>query len=303
MRQQLLGRTRFSASVLGIGDLADRAIPLADCVATIHSALDYGLNLVDTAPMYEDGYSEAIVGAALKGRREGVFLIDKIDALDEPVAPQVDASLQRLGLDEVDLFAFHAVNDLPTWLRITSGAMDELARCWEAGKVRFRGVSSHSPEVLRAAVTSGLCDVVMFPVGPFVDRRYIEETLPLARAHGVGTVCFKTFGAGKLLGDTTGYNAPLQARPRGKFGSGGSSPSPDAESQLPRLGVAECLHYTLTLGPDVVLLGLSHSNEQDEAFAAFERYQPLDVAQMREVERRAAEAIEGKGPCWWNATA
>ena len=178
--------------------------------------------------------------------------------------------------------------------------MEELARCRQAGKVRFRGVSSHSPDVLRAAVTSGLCDVVMFPIGPFVDRRYVEETLPLARAHGVGTVCFKTFGAGKLLGDTTGYNAPLQARPRGKFGSGGTSPSVEAEPELPRLGVAECLHYSLTLGPDVVLLGLSHPNEQDEAFRAYERYQPLDAAEMREVERRAAEAIAGKGPCWWN---
>ncbi|RPJ64542.1 MAG: aldo/keto reductase [Acidobacteria bacterium] len=303
MRQQPLGRTGFSASVLGIGDLADRSIPLSTCVATLRRALDYGLNLLDTAPMYEEGYSEEIVGAALKGRRDGVFLIDKIDELDEPVAPQVDASLQRLGLEEVDLFAFHAVNDLPAWGRIESGAMEELARCRQAGKVRFRGVSSHSPEVLRAAVTSGLCDVVMFPVGPFVDRRYVEETLPLARAHGVGAISFKTFGAGKLLGDTTGYNAPLRVRPRGKFGSGGTSPSPAEEPELPRLGVAECLHYTLTLGPDVVLLGLSYPNEQDEAFRAFERFQPLAPGQMREIERRATEAIEGKGPCWWNPPA
>jgi aryl-alcohol dehydrogenase-like predicted oxidoreductase len=61
----------------------------------------------------------------------------------------------------------------------------------------------------------------MFPVGPFVDRRYVDEILPLARRKGVGTVCFKTFGAGKLLGDTAGYNQPLQERPRGKFSSGG----------------------------------------------------------------------------------
>jgi hypothetical protein len=53
------------------------------------------------------------------------------------------------------------------------------------------------------------------------------------------------------------------------------------------------------LAADVVLLGLSYPNEQDEAFAAFDRYQPLELAQMRDVERRAAVAIEGKGPCWW----
>jgi aryl-alcohol dehydrogenase-like predicted oxidoreductase len=152
--------------------------------------------------------------------------------------------------------------------------------------------------VLRAALATDLCDVVMFPVGPFVDRRYVDEILPLARRKGVGTVCFKTFGAGKLLGDTTGYNQPLQERPRGKFSSGGQEPAGDA--QLPRLTVAECLHYTLTLNPDVALLGLSFPNEQDAAFRAFEEFRPLGKEQLKEIEDRAAQAIEGKGRCWWN---
>ena len=65
------------------------------------------------------------------------------------------------------------------------------------------------------AANSGHCDVVMFPVGPSCDRRYIEEILPLARQKGVGTVCFKPFGAGKFRGNTTGYNRPFEARPPG----------------------------------------------------------------------------------------
>ena len=72
----------------------------------------------------------------------------------------------------------------------------------------------------------------------------------MAKSLRVGTVCFKTFGAGKLLGDTAGYNQPLQQRPRGKLSSGGSD---DVVALLPRLGVDECLHYTLTLDPDVAL--------------------------------------------------
>ena len=154
---------------------------------------------------------------------------------------------------------------------------------------------------LRAALTSGLCDVVMFPIGPFVNRRYRDEILPLAREKGVGTVCFKTFGAGKLLGDTTGYNQPLTERPRGKFSSGGNE-NPVAP-QLPRLGVAECLHYTLTTGPDVALLGMSFPNEQDAVFQAWEEFRPLPVATLREIEHRAALAIAGKGACWWNPPA
>lgn len=160
------------------------------------------------------------------------------------------------------------------------------------------GISSHNPEVLRAALMSGLCDVVMFPVGPFVNRRYVEEVLPLARRQGVGTVCFKTFGAGKLLGDTTGYNQPLQPRPRGKFSSGGQTPADEA--QLPRLSVADCLHYTLTLDPDVALLGMSFPNEQDAVLQAFRGFQPLSKKEMDDIRRRAEKAVEGKGECWWN---
>ena len=299
--QRPLGRTGFNATILGIGDLADRSVPLVQCVATLHRAMDHGLNLIDTAPGYEAGYSEQIVGTALKGRRDGMFVIDKIDDLAAPVAPQVDASLRALGLETVDLFAFHAVTKMSDWERIAATGMAELARCQAAGKVRFRGISSHHPDVLRAALTSGLCDVVMFPIGPFVDRRYRDEILPLAREKGVGTVCFKTFGAGKLLGDTTGYNQPLTERPRGKFSSGGAENS--TAPQLPRLSVAECLHYTLTAGPDVALLGMSFPNEQDAVFQAWEEFRPLPVATLREIEHRAALAIAGKGACWWNPPA
>jgi hypothetical protein len=113
----------------------------------------------------------------------------------------------------------------------------------------------------------------------------------------VGTVCFKTFGAGKLLGDTAGYNQPLQLRPRGKLSSGGVD---DAVAVLPRLSVEECLHYTLTLEPHVALLGLSFPNEQDLAFAAARSFTPLTAGEMEDVRRRAEEARRGKGPCWWN---
>ncbi|MBE7502333.1 MAG: aldo/keto reductase [Verrucomicrobiales bacterium] len=298
MTNRPLGKTGFGASILGIGDLADRAASLDTCVATLRRAVDFGLNVVDTAPGYENGYSEQIVGAALRGRRDGVFVIDKVDHLDQPVGPQVDQSLTALGMEVVDLFVFHAVSDVPSWDRIAEVAMAELARCQAAGKVRFRGISSHNPEVLRAALVSGLCDLVMFPVGPFVDRRYVDEILPLARQHDVGTVCFKTFGAGKLLGDTTGYNQPLQPRPRGKFSSGGQTPA--EEPQLPRLSVADCLHYTLTLDPDVALLGLSFPNEQDAVLQALLEFRPLSREQMEDIRRRAAKAVAGKGACWWN---
>lgn len=295
-----LGRTGFMATQLGVGDVADRSLPIETCVATLGRALDAGLNLLDTAPNYEDGYSEEIVGRAVRGRRrESVFVIDKVDDLEGAVGPQVDASLRRLGLDYADAFVFHNLSSEETFARLAApgGGFEQLADCVRAGKARFRGISSHNPKVLRAALEAGLCDVVMFPAGPFVDERYVEEILPLAKSKGVGTVCFKTFGAGKLLGDTAGYNQPLKQRPRGKLSSGGADVS---QAELPRLSVEECLHYTLTLDPDVALLGLSFPNEQAAAFDAARSFRPLPREQLEDIRRRAAEARANKGPCWWN---
>jgi aryl-alcohol dehydrogenase-like predicted oxidoreductase len=295
-----LGRTGFSPTVLGIGDIADRRIDADVLVATLHRAMDAGLNLVDTAPGYESGYSEEIVGQALKGRRDGMFVIDKIDFYDRPIADQVDASLKALQLDHVDAMVFHGLSSLAKWKDVTQpgGLMDQLGECVKAGKVRFRGISSHDPDTCIAALKSGLLDVIMFPIGPYVHDAYVHEVLPLAREMNVGQVCFKTFGAGKLLADTSGYNAPLQDRPRGKVSSGG-----DAGTQvnvLPRLSVDECLHYTMTLDPDVALLGLSFPNEQDAALAAAKAFKPLRREQMADLRRRGTEAIANKGNVWWN---
>src|SRR5919205_177012 len=159
------GGAGVMAAARGIGRVADRSLPVETCVATLARALDAGLNLVDTAPNYEDGYSEEIVGHAVRGRRrEEVFVIDKVDELDVPVGPQVDASLQRLGLEYADAFVFHNLSSSETFerLRKPGGGFEQLAECVRAGKARFRGISSHNPEVLRAALEAGLCDVLMF---------------------------------------------------------------------------------------------------------------------------------------------
>lgn len=298
-----LGKTGFIATQLGIGDLADHALPLETLVNTVHRAMDAGLNLIDTAPAYEEEYSEQVVGSALAGsRRERMFVIDKIDHLRASVAEQVDGSLRRLMMEHTDAFVFHACSTMEDWQHIAGpgGGMDQLAQCIKAGKTRFAGISSHNPEVLVAALNSGRCQVVLFPIGAYADARYEGEVLPLARRLGVGTVCFKSFGAGKLLGDTSGYSRPLAKRPRGKVSSGGSD---EATPTLPRLTVQQCLHYTLTVDPDVALLGMSFADEQDAAFAAYQSFKPLTAAQMADTRKQAAVAVQGKGEIWWNPKA
>lgn len=296
-----LGRTGFVATAIGQGDVADRSIPKERCVAVVRRALDAGINVVDTAPMYEDGYSEEIVGEALRGRREGVLLVDKVDDLGAPVAPQLDASLERLGLPSIDLVLFHAVPDLETWRRLAApgGGFAQLADEVSRGRARLRGISSHHADVLAAAVESGLCDAVMLPVGPIGDPRFTREILPRARALGVGTIGMKVFAGGKLLGDTEGYQRPLSSRPRGKLSSGGAD---DAEPTLPRVPVRDCVRYAFAMDPDVALLGLSFENEQDAAFAAVDGAPPLSGPELDTLRARALEAARGKGRVWWDPT-
>ena len=133
--RRLLGATGFVAAQIGCGDVADRAVPLEQCVATVTRALEAGLNVVDTAPLYENGYSEEIVGQALAeweraagGKRQRLFIIDKIDHLDEPVAPQIDASLGRLGLEYTDAFVLHGLSTMDGWARAATegGALRKL---------------------------------------------------------------------------------------------------------------------------------------------------------------------------------
>ena len=88
------------------------------------------------------------------------------------------------------------------------------------------------------------------------------------------------------------------------FLSSGGTADADAEPAptLPRMSVAECLHYTLTVDPDVALLGMSFPGEQDAAFAAAASFRPLSPEEMAAARRRAAAALEGKGAQWWNGT-
>lgn len=286
-----MGGTGFKATCLGIGDLADRGLGMAACVATLQHALSFGLNLVDTAPSYEDGFSEEVVGAALRGRREGVFVIDKIDHWHEPVAAQVEGSLARLQMDHTDLFVFHGLSRIEDWERLLApgGGMEQLDRCERAGKTRFKGLSSHDPLTLVTALESGLCDVVMFPVGAHVNAGYLRDVLPLARRLGVGTVCFKTFGAGKLVADTRGYGRPVEGR--------AEVPS---HPTMPHLGVAECVRFTLTCDPDVALLGMSSVEEVELAVRAALAFEPLNAGEVDEITGRAAAAVAGKGRCHWD---
>ena len=133
------------------------------------------------------------MGQAIKPyARQSLFVISKIDELAAPVAPQLAASLHRLQLDWLDGYVFHGLSSMQKFEQLMQpgGGFDQLHACIQGGKVRFGGISSHHPDVLRAAIEAGVCAIALFPVGAFVDVRYVNEILPLARGAWRGHYLF-----------------------------------------------------------------------------------------------------------------
>ena len=195
-----LGRTNVLVSdiSLGSGQIND--------VAVARLALDRGINYFDTAPDYADTASERVLGEALKGRREKVFLATKFCVADghlpndtpvPNIIAAVEGSLRRLQTDHVDLIHVHACDSIERLL--APNIHEAFDRMKQEGKVRFLGVSTHTPnleEVANAAIASGRFDVMMlaYHFGMWPNFAHILEK---AKAQDVGVVAMKTLKGAK----------------------------------------------------------------------------------------------------------
>jgi myo-inositol catabolism protein IolS len=166
-----------------------------DSVAAIHAALDAGINMIDTAVGYGRGYSEEIVGKAVADRRDKVFLASKIGADPNGIRTGIDACLQRMGLDYIDLYQVHYPSPrIP--IADTIGAMEEIR---QAGKVRFIGVSNFSLQQMREAVATATIHACQPPFS--VLWRQIEgDVLPFCRAHNIAVIPYSPLAQGLLTG-------------------------------------------------------------------------------------------------------
>lgn len=184
----VLGAWQFGQA--GWADIKD-----AESIAAIHAALDAGVNMIDTAVGYGNGYSEQIVGQAVKGRRDQVLLASKIDANPDSIRSGIDACLERMGIDCIDLYQVHYPSPrIP--IADTIGAMDEIRR---AGKVRFVGVSNFSLQQMQEAVATARIDTCQPPFN--VLWREIDDTvLPFCREHGIAVLPYSPLAQGLLAG-------------------------------------------------------------------------------------------------------
>jgi len=217
MQTRKLGKEGLEVAALGLGCMGMSEFYKGgseeESIATIHRAIELGVTLIDTADMYGPFTNEKLVGRALKGRRDEVVLATKfgnqrredgswvgINGRPEYVRQACDASLQRLGVDHIDLYYQHRVDpDVP--IEETVGAMAELV---DAGKVRFLGLSEAAPATIRRAHAVHPISALQTEYSLW-SREPEEAILDTVRELGIGFVAYSPLGRGFLTGRITRF--------------------------------------------------------------------------------------------------
>jgi aryl-alcohol dehydrogenase-like predicted oxidoreductase len=210
--QRTLGTPALTIPALGLGCMGMSEFYAGrddeESIATIHRALDLGITFLDTADMYGPFTNERLVGQAIRGRRDQVTLATKfgnqraedgtslgVNGRPEYVYKACDDSLRRLGVDHIDLYYQHRV-DQTVAIEETVGAM---ARLIERGKVRYLGLSEAAPATIRRAQREHPIAALQTEYSLWT-RDPEDEVLPVCRELGVGFVAYSPLGRGFLTG-------------------------------------------------------------------------------------------------------
>lgn len=173
----------------------------------IHFALDHGINWIDTAPAYGWGHSETIVGQAIEGRRDSVFIATKCGLLPgqgrklqknlhpKSMRQEIEASLKRLKTDYIDLYQLH----YPDKAHPVEKTWEEMVRFKEQGRIRFLGVSNFDIPMMQRCLKIHPIDTLQSPFN--LMRREIEaEIIPFCSAHGIRILAYSPLQSGLLSG-------------------------------------------------------------------------------------------------------
>ena len=213
-----LGRTGLQLPILSFGASSlgqeFRRVTLDEALSSVRTALDSGLNFIDTSPFYGRGMSEVLLGIALKGvPRDSYTLCTKLGRYDlqhfdfsaRRVAESVDVSLHRLGTDHLDIVLCHDIEFVPMQ-QIVDETLPALRRQVQAGKVRFIGFSGYPQKIFRFICDQTDVDCVLnYNQYTLQNTRFADETLPYLKARGIGVMNAGPFSARLLT------QAPLPA--------------------------------------------------------------------------------------------
>lgn len=199
----------FGASSLGA---EFRSVQLDEALQSVHTALECGLNFIDTSPFYGRGMSEVLLGIALKGvPRDHYTLCTKLGRYDlqhfdfsaKRVAESVDVSLHRLGTDHLDIVLCHDIEFVPMQ-QIVDETLPALRKIQAAGKVRYIGFSGYPMKIFKFILDQTHVDCVLsYNQYTLQNTRFADEIVPYLKAKGVGVMNAGPFSARLLT------NAPL----------------------------------------------------------------------------------------------
>lgn len=205
MKKNRLGTSELMVSEIGLGCMS-LGTDMEPAIDLIHEALDHGVNLLDTADLYDEGRNEEIVGQAIKGRRDQVVVATKVgnrriagkegwswDPSKAYIKQAVHESLKRLQTDYIDLYQLHG-GTLDDPIEETIEAFEELKK---EGLIRYYGISSIRPNVIREYVKRASIVSVMNQYS-VADRRAEEEVLPLLEQKGISVIARGPVASGVL---------------------------------------------------------------------------------------------------------
>jgi uncharacterized protein len=276
---RVLGRTRVRVPLIGFGlaPLGSPRTSAAEAEKIVRGAIELGVTYLDVSPDYGD--AEAKLKPALRGTRDRVFLVTKVNPKEGDTAGvqrQVEASLKRMGVDHLDAVHIHNLGDFDMQKVLTEeGALGGLKEARRRGLIRFIGTSGHMrPARFATAIATGDIDLTMNALN-FADRHNYDFeglVLPAARQHGTAVVAMKVLGGAKgwqYDGHTPATLAGYHAR---------------------------AIHYSLGLpGVAAAVIGFSNLDEVKQAVAVARAYRPLSDAERAELLREGEKLAQARG--------